>query len=79
MHGDHVHQTVLDARIRTTAATVHLIDAEYDTGPVIAVRKVPVESGDTVATLRDRVQEAERDLLPSALAQLIEGSTLQAD
>ena len=73
MYGDHVHQAVLDAGLSTTAATVHLIDAEYDTGPVIAVRNVPVQTGDTITTLRDRVQRAERD----PLVQLINDRVAQ--
>src|SRR3954449_1830970 len=62
MYGERVHQAVLAAGVRHSAATIHLIDADYDTGPVIAERAVPVHPDDTVATLQERVQAAERDL-----------------
>jgi phosphoribosylglycinamide formyltransferase 1 len=73
MYGERVHQAVLSAGVRHSAATVHLVDLDYDTGPVIAERPVPVHPDDTAATLRERVQAAERDLLVSTLADLVEG------
>ena len=71
MYGERVHHAVLNAGVRHSAATIHLIDADYDTGPVIAERPVPVHPDDTAATLQERVQAAERDLLVSTLAELI--------
>lgn len=71
MYGERVHQAVLSAGVRESAATVHLIDAGYDTGPVIAERPVPVHDGDTAATLQERVQAAERELLVDTLAVLV--------
>jgi phosphoribosylglycinamide formyltransferase-1 len=71
MYGERVHHAVLTAGVRYSAATVHLIDDDYDTGPVIAERPVPVHPDDTAASLQERVQAAERDLLVSTLAALI--------
>jgi phosphoribosylglycinamide formyltransferase 1 len=73
MFGEHVHRAVLQAGVATSAATVHLVDEEYDTGPVIAERPVPVLPGDDVATLRERVQAVERALLVSAISDLAGG------
>jgi phosphoribosylglycinamide formyltransferase-1 len=42
---------------------VHLVESDYDTGLVIGERPVTIEAGDDVASLRERVQAAERDLL----------------
>ncbi len=72
MFGEHVHRAVLQAGVATSAATVHLVD-EYDTGPVIAERPVPVLPGDDVATLRQRVQAVERALLVSTISDLADG------
>jgi phosphoribosylglycinamide formyltransferase-1 len=69
MFGEHVHRAVLDAGVPESAATVHLVDAEYDTGPVIAKVAVPVMAGDDVASLRERVQAAERELLVATVAE----------
>jgi phosphoribosylglycinamide formyltransferase-1 len=63
MYGEHVHRAVLESGVTASAATVHLVDSDYDTGPVIAERPVRIEAGDDIASLRERVQAAERDLL----------------
>jgi phosphoribosylglycinamide formyltransferase-1 len=68
MFGEHVHRAVLEAGVATSAATVHLVDEGYDTGPVLAERSVPVLPGDDVATLRERVQAEERALLVSTIS-----------
>ena len=70
MFGEHVHRAVLQAGVATSAATVHLVDEEYDSGPVIAEQPVPVLPSDDVATLRERVQAVERALVVSTISDL---------
>lgn len=72
MFGEHVHRAVLQAGVATSAA-VHLVDEEYDSGPVIAERPVPVLPSDDVTTLRERVQAVERALLVSTISGLADG------
>jgi len=67
MFGRHVHQAVLASGIAITGATVHHVEADYDTGPIIAQVEVAVLASDTVDTLADRVQHAERELLITTL------------
>jgi phosphoribosylglycinamide formyltransferase-1 len=67
MYGLKVHQAVLDAGAKATGCTVHFVDNQYDHGPVILQREVPVEPGDTAETLQARVFQAERALYPQAL------------
>lgn len=64
-------EDVLAAGVRETAATVHYVDEGVDTGPVIAAERVPVEAGDTVETLRARVQAVEHRLLPETVRALM--------
>jgi phosphoribosylglycinamide formyltransferase-1 len=71
MYGEHVHQAVLDAGVPESAATVHWADAEYDTGSVIAVERVPVLAADDVPSLRARVQAVEKDLLIQTINRLL--------
>jgi phosphoribosylglycinamide formyltransferase 1 len=73
MYGAHVHRAVLGAGERSSGASIHLVDGAYDTGPVIAQVTVPVERSDSVETLAARVQEAERALLVSVLAEFASG------
>jgi phosphoribosylglycinamide formyltransferase-1 len=58
----------LAAGDQMTGCTVHYVDAGVDTGEIIAQREVPVEPGDTAATLQARIQKAEHELLPSVIA-----------
>ena len=69
MYGEHVHEAVLQAGVKNSAATVHLVDEEYDSGPVLAERPVPVLPDDDVGTLRERVQAVERELLVTTIAE----------
>ena len=46
------------------------MDAEYDTGPVVAQCRVPVLPGDSIETLAARVQARERELLVATLAEI---------
>ena len=62
---------MLEARAPETPATVHFIDEGVDTGDVIAAERVPVHAGDTVETLRARVQAVEHRLLPRVVRELI--------
>jgi phosphoribosylglycinamide formyltransferase-1 len=69
--GAHPIEDVLQAGVRETAATVHYVDEGVDTGPVIAAEPVPVVQGDTVESLRERVQAVEHELLPRVVRELI--------
>lgn len=68
MYGDRVHAAVLADGARQTGASVHVVTSEYDEGPVLARVTVPVEPDDDVASLRARVQAAEKKLLLDWLA-----------
>ena len=69
--GAHPVEDVLAAGVPETAATVHYVDEGVDTGEVIAAERVPVVDGDTVETLRARVQAVEHRLLPRVVGELI--------
>jgi phosphoribosylglycinamide formyltransferase-1 len=68
--GTRAIEEALAADVRETGATVHFVDEGVDTGPVIAQERVPVEDGDTVETLRARVQAVEHKLLPKVVREL---------
>ena len=67
MYGHRVHQAALDYGVRWSGATVHLVDNDYDTGPIVLQEPVPVHAEDTPETLAARVLEAEHRLYPQAL------------
>ncbi len=71
MYGDHVHAAVLKAGDKESGATVHVVSAGLDEGPVVLQRKVPVQAGDTLETLRARVQAVEPQLYLDALKKFL--------
>lgn len=73
MYGARVHRAVLAAGEPTSGASVHLVDEEYDRGPVVARAEVPVLPGDTPETLAARVLEVEHRLLPEVVLAAAEG------
>jgi len=73
MYGDHVHRAVLDAGDAESGCTVHFVTSEYDTGPIILQRRVPVEPGDSVDTLAARIFQQECVAYPDAIRLFFEG------
>lgn len=67
MYGLHVHRAVIEAGVRVTGATVHLVDEEYDRGTILAQWPVPVLPGDTPEVLAARVLSVEHRLYPRAV------------
>lgn len=58
---------------RYSGATIHFVDEEYDTGPIVAQRMVPCYPDDTPETLAARVLRQEHDLYPQTVAALCDG------
>lgn len=71
--GAHAVPASLEYGVKVTGATVHLVDAGTDTGPILAQRAVPVLDGDDEATLHERIKVVERGLLVDVLAALATG------
>lgn len=73
-YGLKVHEAALARGVKVTGATVHFVDEGTDTGPIIMQKAVYIEEGDTPEVLQRRVMEqAEWEILPSAIAMIAEG------
>ena len=72
-HGQHVHEAVLVHGARISGCTVHFVDNQYDHGPILLQRTVPVLDDDTPQTLAARVFAAECDAYPEALRLIASG------
>jgi phosphoribosylglycinamide formyltransferase/phosphoribosylglycinamide formyltransferase-1 len=70
MYGSRVHEAVLASGARTSGVTVHLVDNEFDHGPIVAQWRVKVADGDTVETLAARVLEVEHAVYPRAVEMI---------
>jgi len=72
-YGDRVHAAVLADNQARSGATVHIVTDDYDSGPIVGQVEVPVQPGDDVATLGERVRTAERELVVETLAAAARG------
>ncbi|MGH8499773.1 MAG: phosphoribosylglycinamide formyltransferase [Methylococcales bacterium] len=73
MYGLHVHESVLADGESETGVTVHLVDEEYDRGPILAQEKIQVKPNDTARILAARVLEIEHKILVETLSGIIRG------
>jgi len=69
--GRKVHEAVLAAKEKESGATVHLVEGDYDTGPILSQVRVPVKPTDSVEDLETRVKAAERNLVLATLNELV--------
>ena len=71
--GTHGVADALEYGVKVTGATVHLVDAGTDTGPILAQQPVPVFDGDDEQTLHERIKVVERRLLVDVVAAVVTG------
>ncbi len=73
LYGHRVHTAVLEAKESFSGATVHFVDEEYDTGPILMQKKVPVLPDDTPDSLAERVLAVEHKIFPEAIDLIAQG------
>lgn len=71
--GLHTHRRALEAGVKVHGATVHLVTADLDNGPIVVQGAVPVMAGDTEAALAARVLAVEHRIYPQAVRWFVEG------
>jgi phosphoribosylglycinamide formyltransferase 1 len=71
--GLHAPRQALEHGVKMAGATVHFVDETVDTGPIVLQAAVPVEPGDTEATLAERILVEEHRLFPMAVRLFAEG------
>ncbi|CUS98211.1 phosphoribosylglycinamide formyltransferase [Candidatus Kryptobacter tengchongensis] len=73
MYGINVHKAVIDYGVKVTGVTVHIVDEEYDHGPIVMQRVVEVRDDDTPESLAERVLKVEHEIYPQAIELFVEG------
>lgn len=68
--GMHGARDALDHGVKVTGATVFLVDAGVDTGPIIGQRAVDVLDGDDESSLHERIKTVERELLVDVVGRM---------
>ena len=74
MYGLYVHEAVIASGEQQSGCTIHYVSAEIDGGSIIAQSIVPVLPDDSPNTLAQRVQQAEKNLLPQVIGDLLHNS-----
>ncbi len=70
-YGMNVHRAVLENNETESGCTIHIVDEEFDQGPIIAQSKVAVHSDDTPEILAKRVLHEEHKLLPATIKKFL--------
>ena len=73
MYGMHVHEAVIASGEKRSGATVHIVDEDYDRGPIVLQREVSVDAGDTPERLAARILPVEHEIYPEAIRLFAEG------
>ena len=73
MYGMNVHNAVIQAGETETGVTIHRVNAEYDSGEIVAQTKVAVMVGDTAEILAARVLDREHEFLVEVISDISEG------
>ncbi|MDR1523026.1 MAG: phosphoribosylglycinamide formyltransferase [Endomicrobium sp.] len=72
MYGHHVHKAVIESKEKKSGATVHFVEAEYDTGRIILQKEVDVFDKELPEELAKRVLNIEHQIYPQAIKKVIE-------
>lgn len=73
MFGMNVHNAVINAKEKETGVTIHRVNAEYDSGEIVAQTKVAVMENDTPEILAERVLLREHEFLVEVISSIAEG------
>jgi len=74
MYGDRVFEAVIEAGETESGVSIHIVDGQFDAGPVLRQCKVPVLPGDSSETLKARVRTREREFVVETLADIAQGA-----
>lgn len=71
-----VHDAVLQSKVKITGATLHLATEHVDAGPIVSQKAVAIQAGETVESLKEKVQNAEQELLIAAIRNFGENNNV---
>lgn len=78
MYGMHVHEAVVAAAASKSGITLHLVNDEYDRGPIVAQFSLEVRKGETAFELSQRIHELEQQHVPEAVELFLRQSVLRS-
>ncbi len=72
MYGHYVHEAVFERGVKYSGVTIHLVNNEYDAGPIVLQEPVRIDDASTAKEIAERVLEIEHRLFPEAVKFLVE-------
>ena len=77
-YGEHIYRHVLENKDKETGITIHELNECYDDGAILCQRRVEVLEGDTLESLQERVQAAEKPFLYETVLDLLKDKPKRA-
>ncbi|MGZ6016370.1 MAG: formyltransferase family protein, partial [Phenylobacterium sp.] len=74
LYGRRVHEAVRASGDAVSGATIHVVDGDYDTGPIVARTEVALEPGDSAEDIERKVMAAEPGFFVETLRRIAEGA-----
>ena len=71
MYGTFVHQEVIKSKEKFTGISIHIVEAEYDSGPIIAQIKIPISIDETTESLSKKISNIEHKFYVETIQQII--------
>ncbi len=79
LYGRRVHEAVHAAGDAVSGATIHLVDADYDTGPILAQQEIPIDPADSPQDIEQKVMALEPGLFVRTLQRIAAGDLVLPD
>lgn len=79
MYGLNVHRAVIECGEKISGATVHLVDEEYDHGPIVLQESIELDPDETPESLQKKIQEIEHRIYPEAIKLFVEGKFIEKE
>lgn len=74
-----IHEEILEHGCKLSGATIHFVDEGADTGPIILQEAVQIVGDETAESLREKVQNLEKQMYPEAIRLFAEGKLIVED
>jgi len=72
-YGEKVHKSVIEKECKLSGITIHFVDKDYDSGPIILQKSIPLTNKDTLQTLQNRIHLLEYFYYPYTINMILEG------
>ncbi len=73
MYGMLVHREVIKSKEKITGISIHIVEEEYDSGPIIDQIKIPIDKNENAESLSKKISQIEHDFYVKTIGEIITG------